>query len=284
MDGTRRLPPALVEHAREFLAGGHTSGGAEGRGDGRAAATGSRGTATGSEVYLLRRHPGMAFAAGMYAFPGGTRRPARLRPRRRLGRARRRPTWARALVRRGRRAGARVRGGSRDVRGVGRAAGRGDAGLGRRGHHRRRLGGATAPRSWTAALPSPTSSTARGLVLRTDLLVAWAHWITPEFEPRRYDTRFFVAALPAGQRTRDVSGEADRVAWMTAADARRASTPARCSCCRRRTSPSASSAALRRRRGARGRGRAPDRHSRTRRRDLDGEGLLDVCPRRLVTP
>ena len=59
----------------------------------------------------------------------------------------------------------------------------------------------------------------RGLVLRTDLLATWAHWITPEFEPRRYDTRFFVAALPRGQRTRDVSGEADTVAWMTAADA-----------------------------------------------------------------
>jgi 8-oxo-dGTP pyrophosphatase MutT (NUDIX family) len=59
----------------------------------------------------------------------------------------------------------------------------------------------------------------RGLVLRTDLLTAWAHWVTPRFEPRRYDTRFFVAALPSGQRTRDVSGEADRVAWMTPREA-----------------------------------------------------------------
>jgi 8-oxo-dGTP pyrophosphatase MutT (NUDIX family) len=59
----------------------------------------------------------------------------------------------------------------------------------------------------------------RGLVLRADLLGPWAHWITPEFEPRRYDTRFFVAALPAGQRTRDVSGESDQVAWMSPADA-----------------------------------------------------------------
>jgi hypothetical protein len=59
----------------------------------------------------------------------------------------------------------------------------------------------------------------RGLVLRSDLLAVWAHWITPEFEPRRYDTRFFVAAMPAGQRTRDVSGEADQVAWMRPAAA-----------------------------------------------------------------
>jgi 8-oxo-dGTP pyrophosphatase MutT (NUDIX family) len=59
----------------------------------------------------------------------------------------------------------------------------------------------------------------RDLVLRADLLRPWAHWLTPEVEPRRFDTRFFVAALPAGQRTRDVGGEADRVVWMRPADA-----------------------------------------------------------------
>jgi hypothetical protein len=56
-------------------------------------------------------------------------------------------------------------------------------------------------------------------VLRTDLLYAWAHWITPQFESRRYDTRFFVAAVPAGQSARDVSGEADRVTWIRPGDA-----------------------------------------------------------------
>jgi 8-oxo-dGTP pyrophosphatase MutT (NUDIX family) len=59
----------------------------------------------------------------------------------------------------------------------------------------------------------------RGLVLRSDLLRPWAHWITPVIEKRRYDTRFFVAALPPGQRTRDVSTEADQVAWVHPADA-----------------------------------------------------------------
>jgi 8-oxo-dGTP pyrophosphatase MutT (NUDIX family) len=58
-----------------------------------------------------------------------------------------------------------------------------------------------------------------GLVLRTDLLRPWAHWITPVVEPNRYDTRFFVAAIPPGQRARDVSTEADRVAWLNPADA-----------------------------------------------------------------
>lgn len=60
----------------------------------------------------------------------------------------------------------------------------------------------------------------RGLVLRSDLLGAWTRWITPEFEPRRYDTWFFVAALPEGQRTRNASTEADRTVWIRPADAR----------------------------------------------------------------
>jgi 8-oxo-dGTP pyrophosphatase MutT (NUDIX family) len=59
----------------------------------------------------------------------------------------------------------------------------------------------------------------RGLVLRSDLLRPWSRWITPTAEERRYDTRFFVAALPDGQRTRDVSTESDQVAWVRPADA-----------------------------------------------------------------
>ena len=54
----------------------------------------------------------------------------------------------------------------------------------------------------------------RGLVLRTDLLGAWSGWLTPIFEPRRYRTWFFVAELPEGQRTRDVSSESDHVVWL----------------------------------------------------------------------
>ena len=56
----------------------------------------------------------------------------------------------------------------------------------------------------------------RELVLRSDLLRPWARWTTPAFEPRRYDTRFFVAAMPAGQHARDVGGEADHAAWIGA--------------------------------------------------------------------
>nr|WP_026313474.1 NUDIX hydrolase [Actinomadura flavalba] len=59
----------------------------------------------------------------------------------------------------------------------------------------------------------------RGLVLRSDLLRPWAHWITPEVEAKRYDTRFFVAAIPPGQRARDVSTESDRAVWVRPAEA-----------------------------------------------------------------
>jgi 8-oxo-dGTP pyrophosphatase MutT (NUDIX family) len=49
----------------------------------------------------------------------------------------------------------------------------------------------------------------RSLVLRADLLTAWARWITPEASPRRFDTWFFAAALPAGQTaTAAVEGHA----------------------------------------------------------------------------
>ena len=54
----------------------------------------------------------------------------------------------------------------------------------------------------------------RGLALRSDLLRPFAHWITPPVEPRRYDTKFFAAALPVGQDARHVSGEADEASWL----------------------------------------------------------------------
>jgi len=51
------------------------------------------------------------------------------------------------------------------------------------------------------------------------LLRPWARWITPVAEPRRFDARFFAAALPPGQRTRDVGGEAAAVQWISPAAA-----------------------------------------------------------------
>ena len=54
-----------------------------------------------------------------------------------------------------------------------------------------------------------------GLVLRADLLRPWANWVTPEGEPRRYDTRFFLAAMPDGQLADAVTTEAAEAYWRT---------------------------------------------------------------------
>lgn len=58
--------------------------------------------------------------------------------------------------------------------------------------------------------------------LRPDfaLLRPLARWITPPDQPRRYDTRFFLAALPAGQQAVHTTGEAVATRWMTAHRAR----------------------------------------------------------------
>jgi 8-oxo-dGTP pyrophosphatase MutT (NUDIX family) len=71
----------------------------------------------------------------------------------------------------------------------------------------------------TGTLPLAELLARRGLVLRADLLVPWARWITPEGEPRRFDARFFAAALPDGQEAVGHEAEADHVAWLRPADA-----------------------------------------------------------------
>lgn len=54
---------------------------------------------------------------------------------------------------------------------------------------------------------------ATGLVLRADLLQAWARWITPPGSPRRYDTAFFVALVPDGQEADAHTTEAVEALW-----------------------------------------------------------------------
>lgn len=52
------------------------------------------------------------------------------------------------------------------------------------------------------------------LVLRADLLRPWANWVTPKEQPIRYDTAFFVAALPEGQDTSGDTREATSTGWF----------------------------------------------------------------------
>jgi 8-oxo-dGTP pyrophosphatase MutT (NUDIX family) len=57
------------------------------------------------------------------------------------------------------------------------------------------------------------------VVLGADAIFPWARWITPEAEPRRFDTYFFVAALPDGAAAAAVTGEASHADWILVAEA-----------------------------------------------------------------
>lgn len=52
------------------------------------------------------------------------------------------------------------------------------------------------------------------LVLRADMLRPWANWVTPPEQPIRYDTAFFVAAMPEGQETTSDTREATSTGWF----------------------------------------------------------------------
>jgi 8-oxo-dGTP pyrophosphatase MutT (NUDIX family) len=58
-----------------------------------------------------------------------------------------------------------------------------------------------------------------GVRLPLEALLPWARWITPEVEPRRYDTYFFVAAVPSGATAAALTGEASHADWISAAEA-----------------------------------------------------------------
>lgn len=173
----------------------------------------------GAEVHMLRRRASMAFAGGAYAYPGGGVDP---RDDDHLVRwaGPPRASWAARLgVEDEAAAQAIVCAAVRETYE--------EAGVLLAGPTPETVVGDTTGDDWEAdreALVARDLSFAefldrRGLHLRSDLLAAWARWITPEFEPRRYDTFFFVAALPEGQRTRNASTEADRTVWIRPAEA-----------------------------------------------------------------
>ncbi|MFJ9248863.1 NUDIX hydrolase [Streptomyces sp. NPDC101776] len=176
------------------------------------------GTDTGPAVHMLRRRASMAFAGGAYAYPGGG-----VDPRdddlhvRWAGPTR--AWWADRLGVDETAAQAIVCAAVRETYE--------EAGVLLAGPTPDSVVGDTTGPDWEtdrAALVARDLSFAefldrRGLVLRSDLLGAWARWITPEFETRRYDTWFFVAVLPEGQRTRNASTEADRTVWITPGEA-----------------------------------------------------------------
>jgi 8-oxo-dGTP pyrophosphatase MutT (NUDIX family) len=207
------LPQQLVDQAAAYADGSRTPA------EPRNAATVVllRPSAEGPSVYLLRRQTSMAFAAGMCVFPGGGVDPrdfdhtvawAGPSPADWAGRLGVDEPMARALVCAAVRetfeeSGVLLAGTADEV--VADTTGE-DWEADRRALEAREL-------AFTEFLDR------RGLVIRTDLLGVWAGWLTPVFEPKRYRTWFFVAALPEGQVTRDVSTESSSVTWLPALSA-----------------------------------------------------------------
>lgn len=60
--------------------------------------------------------------------------------------------------------------------------------------------------------------------LATDRLVYFAHWITPEVQPLRFDTRFFATDMPAVHEAVADEHEITEVRWLTPREALDAST------------------------------------------------------------
>jgi len=208
------LPPQLVDQARQYADGALTPA------EPRNAATVVllRPSERGPSVYLLRRQASMAFAGGMCVFPGGGVDPRDFdasvawegpSPAEWAGRLGTDEETALALV------CAAVRETFEE------------SGVLLAGPSPHTVVEDTTGDDWEAdrvalearELAFTEFLSRRGLVLRSDLLGAWSGWLTPVFEPRRYRTWFFVASMPEGQRTRDVSTESSAVQWLPAAAA-----------------------------------------------------------------
>ena len=61
--------------------------------------------------------------------------------------------------------------------------------------------------------------TDNGMVLALDLLVPYAHWITPEGMPKRFDTWFFLAAAPPEQAGAHDGKESTDSIWVSPREA-----------------------------------------------------------------
>jgi 8-oxo-dGTP pyrophosphatase MutT (NUDIX family) len=57
------------------------------------------------------------------------------------------------------------------------------------------------------------------VTITVDDLVPFGHWVTPEIEARRYDTRFFIARMPEGQTAKHDAGETTALEWLSPAEA-----------------------------------------------------------------
>jgi len=161
------------------------------------------------KVLMVRRSAGMAFGASAWVFAGG-----------KVAQADADPAWddlsdgtydhyARSL---------RIASGTRSVRGEIRTTA---CHTRWRGTGRRRFQSpltSSAPR--VEADPTvfiQLITRRRYCVLALDRLVPFAHWITPSFEPRRFDAHFFLVRAPAGQVVRHDGQDAVDHEWVSPA-------------------------------------------------------------------
>jgi 8-oxo-dGTP pyrophosphatase MutT (NUDIX family) len=205
------IPPSIAEHAQRFL-----EGGVEPVASKLAATVILMRTESGFEVFGHRRARTMAFAPSMYAFPGGSVDPRDSETT--VGWAGPDPqAWGARLGLDAAVAQALLCGAVREVFE--------ECGVLLAGPSESTVVGDVSGDDWEAARLALLAREvaiaelleSRGLLVRSDLLFPWARWLTPEFEPRRFDTYFFLARMPEGQRTRDVGGESDHAVWAAPA-------------------------------------------------------------------
>ncbi len=192
--------------------------------DGPAAGAAGAGHVTGLEVLLLERHGDSDFAPGALVFPGGKleRADAALPD----GRAHlpEPQAWARRLgVADAARARTMLIAAVRETfEEAGILLARHEDGTslaarplpgGELAEVRARMAARDGAHDWTAWLAG------QGLVLDLEVLAMWSWWVTPAGLPRRFDTRFLIAPLPAGQEASHDAVETTAMRWITPAAA-----------------------------------------------------------------
>jgi 8-oxo-dGTP pyrophosphatase MutT (NUDIX family) len=171
------------------------------------------------QTYLLRRSPNSRFMPGLFVFPGGLVEPADGDERFWTGRVDVSPSALGTRLGRDLQRSLALRHAVAAIRetfeeaGVlfASTAGSGSAAL-KRAEERRRL--ERLPPDWLRQRVE-----AEGWILTLSALWPWAHWITPVGMPRRFDTRFFMAALPGGQSGRPDLHETTEGIWIGARQA-----------------------------------------------------------------
>ncbi len=174
-----RMPPELMERARAVVYGGDWTPPPP-----RSAATLMllRDTSDGIEVALLQRASSLGFARGMYVYPGGAIDPGDEA----IG-----DPWLVAAIRE-----------TFEECGVLLADPNPQ-------HDVQQL----REREFAGVLAELGARPALGA------LHPFAHWVTPEVESRRFDTRFYAAVLPEGQDLTTLTSEHQAIGWFRPADA-----------------------------------------------------------------